>query len=43
MNLRELVGHKVIRTQPVDKEIAPFSPVLGDGRYRYCCCDSLYL
>ena len=36
MNLRELVGHKVIRTQPVDKEIAPFSPLLGDGRYRYC-------
>lgn len=36
MNLRELVGHKVIRTQPVDKEIAPFSPLLGDDRYRYC-------
>ena len=35
MNLRELVGHKVIRTQPVDKEIAPHY-LIGAGRYKFC-------
>lgn len=35
MNLRELVGHKVIRTQPADKEIAPHY-LIGTGRYKFC-------
>ena len=39
MNLRELVGHKVIRTQPIDKENAPYHLLGGDGRYNFCSLD----